>query len=159
MCRLCRYLIAPPYSCNVFYAYLKSVWTEWTCHRRVWHTSNSTGGKNWISSSVLMCNLKQSGCIHPPPASLPPLFAPCRGDLDVLFRSQRTEFLKLQPDTGSICVSWVGCPISHRSGIKCPAVDQWPFWFHWWTWGYMHTLCPPKMFPDISSSAKVLLVD
>lgn len=69
---------------NVFEMCLKPVRTEWTYLRRVWHTSSGADGKNWMSSTVLTCNIKHSGCPHTTPVSSP-AFTPYHRDLQTTF--------------------------------------------------------------------------
>lgn len=161
------YLIAPPDLRNVFEACLKSVRTEWTCHRHVWHTSNSAGGKNWISSSVLMCNLMQSGCIHPRPASFPPFVHTILGRFNRVLL-QASLLVKgwnscSCNQTRVKCVSHESELSSELSSLPCHMPSGGPRRFHPWTWGHMHTLhahrtwAAPRMHPGFKNNFLALI--
>ena len=73
-----------------------------------------------MSSTVLTCNIKHNGCFHTTPVSSP-AFTPYHRDLQTTFPGRRREsrallvsvgtmndFLQLQPDTLSVCVSESG---------------------------------------------------
>lgn len=73
-----------------------------------------------MNSTVLTCNIKHSGCFHTTPVSSP-AFTPYRRDLQTTFPwptagedkrcwsvDRMNDFLQLQPDTLSVCVSESG---------------------------------------------------
>lgn len=130
---------------------LKSVRTDWTHPRCVWHTSNCADGKNWTSASVLTCNIKHSGCFHTTPVSSP-AFTPYHRDLQTTFprpaageesaAGQRAEWMTSysckQTHSHSVSLS-LGSLGSHRSLITSPALEQSlvACWLHKCTWTHM----------------------
>lgn len=79
--------------------------------------------ENWMSPTVLRCNIRHSGCFPTTPVSSPPAFAPYHRDLETTFPwtvllvrwREMNDFLQLQRDTLWVCES--ECRTSELSSL------------------------------------------